>query len=67
MVRLVRGENAYSSGQSDDSLYLVEEGQVKTVSDSPDGKRCLLSIRVEGSSSVNWESCGERARRPRRR
>ncbi|GAA2730073.1 Crp/Fnr family transcriptional regulator [Streptomyces nogalater] len=48
VVRLVRGENAYSSGQSDDSLYLVEEGQVKTVSDSPDGKRCLLSIRVEG-------------------
>ncbi|WP_399882214.1 Crp/Fnr family transcriptional regulator [Streptomyces sp. BBFR51] len=48
VVRLVRGENAYSSGQSDNSLYMVEEGQVKTVSGSPDGKRCLLSICVEG-------------------
>ncbi|MEV4228920.1 Crp/Fnr family transcriptional regulator [Streptomyces bobili] len=47
-VRLVRGENVYSSGQSDNSLYLVEEGQVKIVSGSPDGKRCLLSICVEG-------------------
>lgn len=47
-VQLGRGENVYSSGQCDNSLYLVEEGQVKIVSGSLDGKRCLLSICVEG-------------------
>jgi CRP/FNR family cyclic AMP-dependent transcriptional regulator len=48
LVRLSRGANAYSSGQWDDNLYLVEEGQIKTVSSSPDGKRCLLSVFTEG-------------------
>lgn len=48
VVRLSRGENAYSNGQRDDNVYLVEEGQIKTVTSSPDGKRCLLSMFVEG-------------------
>jgi CRP/FNR family transcriptional regulator, cyclic AMP receptor protein len=48
VVRLERGENAYSTGQLGDGLYLVEEGQIKIVSGSLDGKRCLLCICVPG-------------------
>ncbi|WP_329213096.1 Crp/Fnr family transcriptional regulator [Streptomyces sp. NBC_01485] len=48
VMYLARGASAYSSGQQDGNLYLIEEGQIKLVSDSPDGKRCLLSVMVEG-------------------
>lgn len=50
VLRLSKDENAYSSGQRDDNIYFIEEGQIKTVSYSRDGKRCLLSVCVEGES-----------------
>ncbi|CAM5582992.1 hypothetical protein SVIOM342S_01118 [Streptomyces violaceorubidus] len=46
----------YNLGQPDAHIYLVESGQVKTLTHTRDGKQCLLSIHgpadVFGESSV---------------
>ncbi|WP_196279305.1 Crp/Fnr family transcriptional regulator [Catellatospora vulcania] len=49
-TRLSKDENAYSVGDSDGKIYFIEEGQVKIVSYSRDGKRCLLAVCVAGES-----------------
>ncbi|MGW8063192.1 Crp/Fnr family transcriptional regulator [Streptomyces ziwulingensis] len=51
-----RREHVYNLGQPDAHIYLVESGQVKTLTHTRDGKQCLLSIHgpgdVFGESSV---------------
>jgi CRP-like cAMP-binding protein len=38
----------YNCGDRDNDIYLIENGQVKTVTYSRDGKKCLLSIYATG-------------------
>ncbi|WP_093472140.1 MULTISPECIES: Crp/Fnr family transcriptional regulator [unclassified Streptomyces] len=55
-VHIGRREHVYNLGQPDANIYLVESGQVKTLTHTRDGKQCLLSIHgpgdVFGESSV---------------
>ncbi|HEX2062716.1 MAG TPA: cyclic nucleotide-binding domain-containing protein [Thermoanaerobaculia bacterium] len=45
----------YATGDEDDSLYLIESGQVKLLMSSAEGKDCLLAIYTAGE--VFGESC----------
>lgn len=45
---LPRNSHVYNYGDRDADLYLVESGQVKAVTYSLDGKKCLLSIYSAG-------------------
>jgi len=47
-VRVPRNAHVFNVGDRDDGLYLIESGQVKTVTYSRDGKQCLLSIYTTG-------------------
>ncbi|GAA4826192.1 Crp/Fnr family transcriptional regulator [Streptomyces ziwulingensis] len=47
-VQVGRREHVYNLGQPDAHLYLVESGQVKTLTHTRDGKQCLLSIHGPG-------------------
>lgn len=47
-IRLARREVAYGCLDGDRSMYLVEHGQVKTVTPSREGKECLLGIYTAG-------------------
>lgn len=47
-ININRQGHVYNSGDRDGAVYLVECGQVKTVTYSPDGKQCLLSIYTSG-------------------
>jgi CRP/FNR family transcriptional regulator, cyclic AMP receptor protein len=47
-MRFSKDEAVYTSGQRDDRIYLIEEGQVEIVAYSNNGKRCILSVQVEG-------------------
>ncbi|EDY45098.1 Crp/Fnr family transcriptional regulator [Streptomyces sp. SPB074] len=43
-----RREHVYNLGQPDAHIYLIESGQVKTLTHTRDGKQCLLSIHGPG-------------------
>ncbi|SNY24399.1 Crp/Fnr family transcriptional regulator [Paractinoplanes atraurantiacus] len=47
-IRFPKNAHVYNCGARDDYIYLVESGQVKTVTYSRDGKKCLLSIYAAG-------------------
>lgn len=47
-IELSRREVVYGSLDSDRSIYLVERGQIKAVTSSPDGKECLFAIFTGG-------------------
>ncbi|MFD4205314.1 Crp/Fnr family transcriptional regulator [Micromonospora tulbaghiae] len=47
-MRVPKHSHIYNCGERDGNIYLVESGQVRTVSLSRDGKRCLLSVYTEG-------------------
>jgi CRP/FNR family cyclic AMP-dependent transcriptional regulator len=47
-IRIPRGGHVFNSGDRDDDVYMIETGQVKTVTFSRDGKQCLLSIYAPG-------------------
>ncbi|MFI5819644.1 Crp/Fnr family transcriptional regulator [Streptomyces rishiriensis] len=55
-IHVGRREHVYNLGQPDAHVYLVESGQIKTLTHTRDGKQCLLSIHgpgdVFGESSV---------------
>lgn len=48
-------DSIYAAGETDDSLYLIESGQVKVYLSSASGKDCLLAIYADGD--VFGESC----------
>ncbi|HEX7152884.1 MAG TPA: Crp/Fnr family transcriptional regulator [Thermoanaerobaculia bacterium] len=48
-------DSIYAAGETDDSLYLIETGQVKVYLSSASGKDCLLAIYTDGD--VFGESC----------
>jgi CRP/FNR family transcriptional regulator, cyclic AMP receptor protein len=47
-IRISKNAHVFNCGDRDDDLYLIESGQVKTVTYSHDGKQCLLSIYAAG-------------------
>ncbi|HEY6797874.1 MAG TPA: Crp/Fnr family transcriptional regulator [Kineosporiaceae bacterium] len=48
--QVVRGESVYTCGDSDDRIYVLERGQLKTTIYSAEGKQCLLAIYGEGDT-----------------
>jgi CRP/FNR family transcriptional regulator, cyclic AMP receptor protein len=46
--RVPRRQRIYTSGERNDSVYLLESGQVKLLLQSFEGKECLVSIRTVG-------------------
>jgi hypothetical protein len=47
-VKFAKHENVYNSGDEDHMVYVIESGQIKLVTLSPDGKECLLAIYSAG-------------------
>jgi CRP-like cAMP-binding protein len=47
-IKVQKDNSAYSSGDHDNNIYLVESGQIKAVAPSPDAKDCLLAIYTAG-------------------
>lgn len=54
-VRVDGQQSIYATGDDDDSMYLIEMGQVKLSMSSAAGKDCLLAIYTAGD--VFGESC----------
>lgn len=54
-VRVDAHRSVYATGDDDDSMYLIETGQVKVSMTSAEGKDCLLAIYTSGD--VFGESC----------
>ncbi|MFP5245736.1 MAG: Crp/Fnr family transcriptional regulator [Thermoanaerobaculia bacterium] len=54
-VRVDAQQSIYATGDEDDSLYLIESGQVKLSMSSAEGQDCLLAIYITGE--VFGESC----------
>jgi CRP/FNR family transcriptional regulator, cyclic AMP receptor protein len=54
-VRVDGQQSIYATGDDDDSMYLIEAGQVKLSMSSAAGKDCLLAIYTAGD--VFGESC----------
>jgi CRP-like cAMP-binding protein len=54
-VRVEPHQPVYATGDADDSMYLIESGQVKLSMSSAAGKDCLLAIFTAGD--VFGESC----------
>lgn len=62
-VRVAAQESIYAAGDDDDSMYLIESGQVKLSMSSVSGKDCLIAIYSAGE--VFGESCFDGAGRRR--
>jgi CRP-like cAMP-binding protein len=54
-LRVEGSQSIYATGDDDDSMYLIESGQVKLSMSSAAGKDCLLAIYTDGD--VFGESC----------
>lgn len=48
IVKISKHHYVYTSGQRDETVYLVESGKVKLLLPTPEGKECLLCIRAAG-------------------
>ena len=47
-IKIARHENVYAAGDQDDMVYFIENGQIKLLMVSPEGKECLLAIHSDG-------------------
>lgn len=47
-IALAKNDHAYSCGESDQNIYFLESGRLKTVTFSRSGKECLLRICCPG-------------------
>lgn len=54
-LRIEGQQSIYATGDADDSMYLIDSGQVKLSMSSAGGKDCLLAIYTDGD--VFGESC----------
>jgi CRP/FNR family transcriptional regulator, cyclic AMP receptor protein len=48
MIKISKNNNVYASGESDETVYILESGQIKLTVPSPEGKECLMAIRTAG-------------------
>ena len=54
-IKIAKHANIYNCGEKGATVYVIESGQVKLVTVSPDGKECLLAIYTGGD--VFGEMC----------
>ena len=47
-IKIARHENVYGTGDQDDMVYFIENGQIKLLMVSSEGKECLLAIHSDG-------------------
>lgn len=47
-IKIAKHANVYNCGDLDETVYVIESGQVKLLMISPDGKECLLAIYTSG-------------------
>ena len=47
-VKIARHDNVYTAGDQDEAIYFIENGQIKLLMLSSDGKECLLAIHNDG-------------------
>ena len=47
-VKILKHTNVYSCGDQEEMVYFVEDGQVKLVMLSTEGKECMLAIHASG-------------------
>jgi CRP/FNR family cyclic AMP-dependent transcriptional regulator len=47
-TKIARHENVYAAGDQDDMVYFIENGQIKLLMVSSEGKECLLAIHSDG-------------------
>jgi CRP/FNR family cyclic AMP-dependent transcriptional regulator len=47
-IKFAKHENIYNCGDEDQMVYVMESGQIKLVTLSPEGKECLLAIYTSG-------------------
>ena len=49
-VRVAKHQSVYVCGETADTIYFIQSGQVKLLMLSPGGKECLLAIHTEGDT-----------------
>jgi CRP-like cAMP-binding protein len=47
-IRVAKHAHVYTCGERDETVYLIESGQIKLLMLSPEGKECLLAIYTAG-------------------
>jgi CRP-like cAMP-binding protein len=47
-IKIARHDNVYAAGDQDEMVYFIENGQIKLLSLSSEGKECLLAIHNDG-------------------
>ena len=54
-IKIARHANVYTCGDQDDTVYIIEGGQIKLLMLSSEGKECLLAIH--GAGDIFGELC----------
>jgi CRP/FNR family cyclic AMP-dependent transcriptional regulator len=54
-IKIARHANVYTCGDQDNTLYFIEDGQIKLLMLSSEGKECLLAIH--GAGDIFGELC----------
>ena len=54
-VKIARHANVYTCGDQDDTVYIIEGGQIKLLMLSSEGRECLLAIH--GAGDIFGELC----------
>jgi CRP/FNR family transcriptional regulator, cyclic AMP receptor protein len=54
VITILKNADVYQTGDPDDTVYFIEQGQVKLLMRSPENKDCLLAIR--GTDDIFGES-----------
>jgi CRP/FNR family cyclic AMP-dependent transcriptional regulator len=47
-IKIARHDNVYASGDQDEMVYFIDNGQIKLLMLSSEGKECLLAIHNDG-------------------
>jgi CRP/FNR family cyclic AMP-dependent transcriptional regulator len=47
-LKIARHDNVYTAGDQDEMVYFIENGQIKLLMFSSEGKECLLAIHSDG-------------------
>ena len=47
-VTIARHDHVYTCGDQDEMVYFIENGQIKLLMLSPEGRECLLAIHAAG-------------------
>src|SRR4026209_1539087 len=47
-IKIARHADVYATGDQDDTIYFIENGQIKLLMVSSEGKECLLAIHSDG-------------------